>query len=140
MSEKPRTFGKVARSGGVLALLLVAASALSCRDSSTEPLIPVEPPGISGRITVVTPRDNFRGTVLVEFDPTSTNSGPKALTTVTGATIIVRPAGDEADFRALATGQWVRVWFTGPVAESYPVQGTARAIAIDSAAVSPNPG
>lgn len=123
-----------------LALALLTAGAGACGKSSTEPLIPVEPPGIAGRITRVTGQDNFRGTILVESDPTSTGTGPKALTTVTGATLIVRTTGDEGDFRSLNTGQWVRVWFAGPVSESYPVQGKARAIAIDSLASSPNPG
>jgi hypothetical protein len=43
------------------------------------------------------------------------------------------------EFRSLALGQWVRVWFNGPVAESYPVQGTAGTVVIDSLAISVNP-
>ena len=113
------------------AAIWVAAS--SCGDSAKSPTEPTTPVGIAGRVTSIVPAGNFRGTILVEFDPSSPNGGPKALVTVTGASVILLVSRDEGEFRALQLGQWVRVWFDGPVAESYPVQGTAATVVIDSA-------
>jgi len=54
----------------------------------------------------------------------------KASVTVTDATDVFDAAGTLSTWEALAQGQQVEVWFTGPVAESYPVQGTAGAVRI----------
>ena len=57
--------------------------------------------------------------------------GEKAAVTVTTDTRILRQtkgALESAAFDDLATGQEVAVWFSGPVAESYPVQATAATI------------
>lgn len=121
---------------GFVLCAAICAAASSCGDSAGLPTEPTAPVGIAGRITSVVPSGNFRGTILVEFDPSSPSSGPKALVTVTGASIILLVSRDEGEFRALQLGQWVRVWFDGPVAESYPVQGTAATVVIDSAGAS----
>jgi len=121
-------------------------SAIACGDAPTAPTVPSSPEGIAGRITSVVATGNFSGRILVEFNPSSATSGPKALVTVTGTTtIFVVRSGNvslfdsNGEFRSLALGQWVRVWFNGPVAESYPVQGTAGTVVIDSLAISVNP-
>lgn len=124
--------------------LAIAAMLLgvACTDAPTATSIPAASPGISGRITSVVPTGTFSGRVLVEFAPGQPNTGPKALVTITGTTtVFVVRSGNagfdpNGEFRSLTAGQWVRVWFTGPVAESYPVQGTAGSIAIDSLAQS----
>ncbi len=48
-------------------------------------------------------------------------------------TLILEQSGEElgeAAFEALKVGQQVRIWFSGPVAESYPAQVTAGQIVI----------
>ena len=118
--------------GAMLALVLAGCAA----EKATAPGIPVTPAGITGRITSISANGAYRGTIRVESDPT-TPSGPKALVTVTGETAIYRiiqtPVSTaETDFRGFDVGQWVRVWFDGPVLESYPVQGSAGTVVIDS--------
>lgn len=110
------------------ALIAVAA----CSKSDKSPTEPATPAGILGRITSVVPTGNYRGYVRVEYNPTSASDGPKAIVAVTNSTTILLVSRAEGEFRNLIVGMWVRVWFDGPVAESYPVQGTAGTIAIDS--------
>lgn len=110
------------------ALLVLAA----CSESENSPTEPTTPAGISGRITSIVPTGPYRGIVRVEFDPDNPNEGPKAMVNVTTVTTILTISREEGDFRSLSNGHWVRVWFDGPVAESYPVQGTAGTIVIDS--------
>ncbi|MBL0171977.1 MAG: DUF3221 domain-containing protein [Gemmatimonadaceae bacterium] len=114
-------------------LVAVCATAAACGDSAKSPSEPKTPVGIAGRITSVVPTGSFRGTIRVEENPLAPSGGNKALVTVTGATTILLLSRAEGEFRQLRSGQWVRVWFNGPVAESYPVQGTAATIVIDSA-------
>ena len=58
----------------------------------------------------------------------------KYIITITDETLIFRQDGDnlrKANFKALENKQWVKIWFTGPVLESFPVQGTAGQVAIE---------
>jgi hypothetical protein len=119
-----------------LALLVTALLLASACGSDASPTVPSRNADIAGRVTAVTPSGNFRGTVLVEANPSAPNGDAKALVTVASNSIVLTVAGTEGEFRSLALGQWVRVWFTGPVLESYPVQGTAATVKIDSAGVS----
>ena len=112
-----------------VALLVLGACSDSSDDKPTEPTTPA---GITGRITSVFPTGPFKGTIRVEFNPGNPNDGPKAIVNVTTLTTILTVARDEVDFRSLSNGIWVRVWFDGAVAESYPLQGTAGTITIDS--------
>ena len=53
--------------------------------------------------------------------------------TVTNETLIFRQDGNNlpsAAFSALAEKQWVQIWFSGPVMESWPMQANARQIVI----------
>lgn len=90
---------------------------------------------MAGRITALTATGTYAGSIRVEANPSSATSGDKAVVTVPASATIVLITRAEGDFRALTVGQWVRVWFNGAVALSYPVQGTAQAIAIDSAGI-----
>jgi hypothetical protein len=77
--------------------------------------------------------DDGRPVLLVVGDPSATNSVDRASVRVTPGTTVWGPAGegrDELSAADLAVGQRVAVWFTGPVAESYPVQATAGDIEI----------
>ena len=110
---------------------LVAALAMSC--ASQAPRVPSSAPSIEGRVTAVDRRGERIGSIRVEANPSETSGSDKAVVYITQATEIVRGDSVRADFAALATGQWVRVWFTGPVRESYPVQADAALVQIDTA-------
>lgn len=121
---------------------LAAVLLLSCSDSPTAPGIPGTQPGIRGRVTSIVPTGTFSGLVLVEENPGQPNIGAKSLVTVTGSTAIFvarsgTPTEYDADgeFRALATGQWVRVWFRGTPTNDYPAEGTAGTFVVDSSGV-----
>ncbi|CAA9423475.1 MAG: hypothetical protein AVDCRST_MAG80-93 [uncultured Rubrobacteraceae bacterium] len=71
--------------------------------------------------------------VLVEEDPTDESGSPKGAFTVTGETDILRQQDGEqvpATFEDLRLGQLVEAEYSGPVAESYPSQGTAGSIVL----------
>ncbi len=73
------------------------------------------------------------GSLLVKGKALGTAGVDYASLRVTPDTRILRQCGDStvrASFGDLATGQTVKVALVGPVAESYPVQGTAGAIVI----------
>lgn len=89
---------------------------------------------ITGVVRDLTPGgDAGTAVLLVVADPDVASSVDRASVRVTTQTTVWAPAG--ADGAALtvddlAAGQRVAVWFTGPVAESYPVQATAGVIEI----------
>ena len=71
--------------------------------------------------------------VLVEENPADESGSAKGAFTVTGETDIFRRSGDlqvPASFDDLRVGQPVIATYRGPVAESYPTQGTAGSIVI----------
>lgn len=107
-------------------------SACSSTKSATEPAGPSD---IAGRITLLTPAGTYGGTIRVETNPADASGSPKAIATVNGATIVFLTDKQEGDFRQLAVGQWVRVWFAGAVQETYPVRGTAATVSIDSLSI-----
>jgi hypothetical protein len=87
---------------------------------------------IAGIVTSVSGRTDGIS-VLVESDPSTPSSGSKASVAVTSGTRITRraPGGEvAATARELTAGVQVEVWFDGPVAMSYPVQGKALAVVI----------
>ena len=80
---------------------------------------------VSGRLDGVT--------VLVQSEPSHPSIGDKAAVAVTSSTRITRRAQSgevAATLRDLVPGLRVEVWFEGPVATSYPVQGKAQALVI----------
>lgn len=110
---------------GVVLLLAVA-----CTTRSTE--LPSEPASIAGRVTVVDLESGRTGVIRVEANPEDSAGSDKAVVRVTGSTTVRAPASASVESAEIRVGQWVRVWFTGPVRESYPVQADAQTIAIDS--------
>ncbi len=73
--------------------------------------------------------------LLVEEKPNEAAGSNKAsvrLDLSEGARLLKQQGGKvvEANLQELSAGQKVRVWFTGPVAESYPVQATADVVLI----------
>lgn len=117
-----------------LVLACIVAS-LGCGDDSAAPTVPSGPAGITGRVTAVVAAGSYTGTIKVEAIPGNPNAGDKAIVTVPTSATILSVQRQDVDFRALSPGQWVRVWFIGPVAESYPVQGRAATVVIDSAGI-----
>ncbi len=104
--------------------------AVACTSRSTE--LPSEPASIAGRVTAVDLETERTGVIRVEANPEDSAGSDKAVVRVTGSTLVRAAAPASAQSAELRVGQWVRVWFTGPVRESYPVQADAQTIVIDS--------
>ena len=120
----------------VIAMTLLTVPACG-GNGTTEPTVPATAAYMSGRITSVVQSGAFTGTIRVEAIPASANAGLKALAKVDAVTVVLSVEGKVGEFRSLAVGQWVRLWFDGAIAESYPVQGTAGTVKIDSLGVTP---
>ncbi len=114
-------------------LSTVVACSSSPAASPTEPDVA---PYLAGRVTAIV-RAGSSASVRVEANPNSTTLGLKAVAQVDGQTLVLLPGRVVGDQRSLALGQWVRVWFDGAIAQSYPVQGTAGTVVIDSTGVVP---
>jgi hypothetical protein len=121
---------------GAVALLGVALAAAGCSlpGSGTSPVkVPSEPAGITGAVKSVerTTQESSAGSMLVEGGEQPAGAvSDKAMVAFTGDTQIAR-AGRRIPPSDLEVGMRVRVWFEGPVAESYPVQGTASFIEVE---------
>lgn len=111
-------------------MLVLLALVTACAPST--PRAPAGPPSIEGRLTAVDRAGERIGSIRVEANPSESSGSDKAVVRITQGTAIVRADSAPADFNALSSGQWVRVWFTGPVRESYPVQADAARVQIDS--------
>ncbi|MCX7818745.1 MAG: YobA family protein [Kiritimatiellae bacterium] len=109
-----------------LGAILVIVAAGGCEADDAPPL----PDGgayIRGVITAVE-RDRVR----IEENPREPSGSQKAVLRVTAHTVLRwRGSGAPATLADLRPGRTVRAWVTGPVAESYPVQGTAAKIEIE---------
>jgi hypothetical protein len=86
---------------------------------------------MQGRVVAITPANAGAVTIRVETNP-GTQTGPKVLAYTDDITLVRLPGNQEATYRAVQVGQWIRLWMEGAVTDSYPQQGTARAIAVDS--------
>ncbi|MFC1969176.1 DUF3221 domain-containing protein [Chloroflexota bacterium] len=85
----------------------------------------------TGFITEIHPvgKEDVIGQVLVESD----KLGDKYMVTIKDEALIFRQdVGNrrQATFEELETKQTVEVWFTGPIMESFPMQGTAQQVVI----------
>ncbi|HEX2206571.1 MAG TPA: DUF3221 domain-containing protein [Longimicrobium sp.] len=125
-----------------MTMLALAAclAAPACSSAAGEPdgpglsaSVPAETASIIGDIKQVE-RTHGRLRILVEQIPTRSAGEPIAWITVNGGTSVVRRAGGSilrGSSAQLAVGTRVWVWFTGPVAESFPVQATAGTILVE---------
>ena len=117
--------------GAALALVLLSACT-SDGDAATGTI----GPDIRGVITSVTDGSgDVVGSVRIEGAIDEDTSYDKAVVRVESDTSIYRQVGNalmEITFAELTEGQTVVAWFTGPVAESYPVQVKASQIVIVS--------
>ena len=112
-------------------LVLVAVVLAGCASST-----PTRPADMAGLITSV---GTGTRTILVE-ESRDPNTGAKASVTIDGSTRIWTVAGQtftRVTADALRVGASVRVWFDGPVATSYPVQGKAADVAIAASSGAP---
>jgi beta-N-acetylhexosaminidase len=116
--------------------LLLALLIMGCAERT-----PSRAPDITGQITRATTSvvdASRRITVLVEAVPSDVSGSPKALVTVDRSTRIFHAnAKVSPKVEDLLPGTTVSVWFEGPVAESYPVQGRAGTLLIMTGVGSP---
>lgn len=107
-----------------------AADTGTTRDSAQ---LPDSEPGIRG---VITKADSGAGSsyILVEENPGETAGSQKASVRMNDQTQIYRRSGSSLEKispSALAISKTVSIWFEGPVAESYPVQGAAAVVVLE---------
>ncbi len=79
---------------------------------------PVGEKGVIGRILVESHADKLVNKYMV---------------TIKGETLIFRLDVEDyrqVNFKSLKTRQWVQIWSTGPIMESFPMQGTAAQVVI----------
>jgi hypothetical protein len=116
-------------SAALLALALIAAA---CGDDGSETV--TEDPDIRGTIMDISPGgDDASGSVRIQGIIEADTEYDAAVVRVEDDTDIFRVQNGEpaeAAFADLEVGQAVEAWFTGPVAESYPVQAKAARIVI----------
>lgn len=93
--------------------------------------IPADAPSIIGVVTSIGPGRTLR----IEEKPSDESGSAKAVVRVPeGVAIRDRDSNTPRTFEDLQQGATVSAWFTGPVAESYPVQATASALVIERTA------
>jgi hypothetical protein len=112
-------------------ILLAVALAAGCGMSSGTTL-PSEAPSIEGTIQQSSATQAGRRILVEATAPVAGRESAAYITVLPGAVVlagsaetVVRASADE-----LVVGARVRVWFTGPVAESFPVQATAGTVLI----------
>lgn len=94
---------------------------------------------IRGRVAALQADGGGTVTVLIEGEKEPDTSNDKASVRVTAKTRLVNSAGEKVSFAYLRVSQRVEARFTGPVAESYPVQAVAAEIWILGAKQSATP-
>lgn len=95
--------------------------------------VPADAASIIGDITQVERSGNGLR-IMVEQIPTRSAGHPIAWIAVNRRTAVVTRAGgsvSRGSSAELTVGMRVQAWFTGPVAESYPVQATAGTVLIE---------
>lgn len=113
-------------------LLLSVVVAVACSPSGP----PSRPADITGVITNITPG---AGSILIEERPQDTSGSAKLSLRIDANTRLWRMTGSRATplpASDLRVGMVARAWVDGPIAESYPGQGKASDVAVDTAASS----
>jgi len=122
-----------ARFAPLLAIALLGA--VLATSSGCAPTLPSGSPGITGTVTSIVPGDGRPASFLVEGAQPQPQGAvsDRAQVSIPPATEFFDAQGGPATLAqvgAIAKGTRVRVWFEGAVAESYPVQGSAKAVQI----------
>jgi hypothetical protein len=112
--------------------LLVALMVVSPGCASTAKPMETEA-DLIGFITGIRP--NGEGDILgqINVESHADKIVSKYIITITDETLIFQQDGNDlrrTAFETLENKQWVKIWFTGPVTESFPVQGTAGQVVI----------
>ncbi len=123
--------------------ILLAATLIGCAPATQEQpdytpgpegkaaaTVPHTSPSITGTVTAI----GEGGTLRIEANPEEESGSAKAQVRVREGVAILERSGLTRRFEDIREGQTVSAWFTGPVAESYPVQATASVIVIESTA------
>ena len=113
----------------------ILASMLLLSGCFSVPQPPSDPAGITGSVVSIVSGDGRPASMLVENTgtPVAGAISDKAQVTLPPATMFFAPGGEVATLDSIAhiaKGTRVRVWFEGAVSESYPVQGSAKAVQI----------
>lgn len=109
----------------IVSLLLIACAAPVAAPPPEAQESSVSEPDIRGEVT------NIDGARLRIEELPKEERGAKAVVKIADETIIRDSAGRPASSSAIRTGHIVRVWYTGPVMKSYPLQATAARIEIE---------
>ncbi len=99
--------------------ILVTLLLLACGSGNAPDVSSADLTGIATRVEETM--------IMVEEKPEESSGSAKAAVTITSETKIESLSGRTPELRK---GQRVSVWFNGPVAESYPMRGTARRVVI----------
>jgi hypothetical protein len=117
----------------VITLLFSSLISTGCSPTVTDPLvsdataaIPRTTPSIIGQVTAIA-----LPAIVVEERPTEPHGSVKARVRITNGTQVLRQGEGVVGATELRVGQQVKVWFTGSVMESYPLQATAGVIVIE---------
>lgn len=113
---------------GVLFPVLICGIFFS--SAANEPMVRPRKVDIRGRVAALHADGGGTGTVLIEGEKEPDTSNDKASVRVTTKTRLINSAGEKLSLADLQMGQRVEARFTGPVAESYPVQAVAAEIRI----------
>jgi len=108
-------------------LVLILLAAIPGCSSSAQPL--ETEADFTGFITEIHPGDPARLSVESHADKIV----DKYVVTITGDTDLFRQEGEgfaQVNFDAFENKQWVRIWFSGPVMESFPMQVAAGQVVI----------
>jgi hypothetical protein len=111
----------------ITSLVIVA---LSCAPNSK--LIETEADFI-GFITEIQPGQNKDIIGQISLESHADKVVTKYVVTIKDETLIFQQDGDnllKTAFKTLENKQWVKIWFSGPVMESWPMQATAQQIVI----------
>lgn len=115
-----------------LSLILVLALTIRVNAQETKPDIH----GPADKVTAANDaakKNGILGSMLIEAPKEAKFAYDKAFVRVNNRTKIQKMNGklvEDAKFEEIKNGVKISVWFTGPVAESYPVQATAGKILI----------
>ena len=122
---------------GSIATVALAGALVIVGVAGCAPAKPTGVPGITGEITYFTIPASSAAIAQITVEGGTQPEGAvsdKAVVAITKKTALLGANGATIKVDALKVGSEVKVWFTGPVAESYPVQGTASAVQLVGAA------
>jgi len=114
-----------------LALAALALGAACLLLAGCAATLPSDPPSVIGTVTSVVGGDGRPASFSVEGTQAPGTISDKALVNIPPTTLFFGADGKAASLdsiNAIGKGTSVRVWFQGAVAESYPVQGSAKAV------------